>query len=410
MSHGLSLLSGGALRGGGPGEARPRLTAEVGRRKFILDGSGAICNCQGRAARLPERPRPPVTAMPRPSTGPARLARHARSLAGFVAVTALTFLGLLAITFFIGRVVPIDPVLAVVGDRATPEQYEAARVALGLDRPLVAQFASYVGDVLRGDLGVSVSTNNPVAEDLARVFPATLEMATIGIAIGVLLGVPMGVWAAARQGSWIDQAIRVLALLGYSVPAFWLGLVGSAVFYAGLGWVAGPGRIDVFYDGLVDQVTGLLLVDSLLGGEPDVFVNALSHIVLPATILGFFSLAYIARMTRSFLLDQLGQEYVTTARVKGLSERRVIWVHAFGPIRVPLITVIGLSYAGLLEGSVMIETVFSWPGIGNYLTTALFNADMNAVLGATLVIGAVFIVINKVSDVLYRVLDPRSRS
>nr|WP_242652282.1 ABC transporter permease [Limimaricola pyoseonensis] len=328
---------------------------------------------------------------------------------GFVALTALTFLGLLAITFFIGRVVPIDPVLAVVGDRATQEQYEAARQAMGLDRALVVQFADYVWQVLQGDLGRSVSTNRPVVEDLARVFPATLEMATIGIAIGVALGVPMGVWAAARQGSWTDQVIRVLALLGYSVPAFWLGLVGLAVFYAGLGWVAGPGRIDIFYDGIVPPVTGLLLVDSLIAGDTGIFMNALSHIALPAAILGFFSLAYIARMTRSFMLDQLSQEYVTTARVKGLSEWRVVWIHAFGPIRVPLITVIGLSYAGLLEGSVMIETVFSWPGIGNYLTVALLNADMNAVLGATLVIGAVFIFINRISDVLYRVLDPRSR-
>ncbi|WP_420216004.1 ABC transporter permease [Limimaricola cinnabarinus] len=339
--------------------------------------------------------------------------RRARSfavpLAGFLLLTALTFLGLLAITFFIGRVVPIDPVLAVVGDRATQEQYEAARQAMGLDRALVVQFVDYVWQVMQGDLGRSVSTNRPVVEDLARVFPATLEMATIGIAIGVALGVPMGVWAAARQGSWVDQVIRVLALLGYSVPAFWLGLVGLAIFYAGLGWVAGPGRIDIFYDGIVPPVTGLLLVDSLIAGDTGIFMNALSHIALPAAILGFFSLAYIARMTRSFMLDQLSQEYVVTARVKGLPEWRVIWIHAFGPIRVPLITVIGLSYAGLLEGSVMIETVFSWPGIGNYLTVALLNADMNAVLGATLVIGAVFIFINRISDVLYRVLDPRSR-
>jgi peptide/nickel transport system permease protein len=297
----------------------------------------------------------------------------------------------------------------VVGDRATQEQYEAARQAMGLDRALVVQFVDYVWQVMQGDLGRSVSTNRPVVEDLARVFPATLEMATIGIAIGVALGVPMGVWAAARQGSWVDQVIRVLALLGYSVPAFWLGLVGLAIFYAGLGWVAGPGRIDIFYDGIVPPVTGLLLVDSLIAGDTGIFMNALSHIALPAAILGFFSLAYIARMTRSFMLDQLSQEYVVTARVKGLPEWRVIWIHAFGPIRVPLITVIGLSYAGLLEGSVMIETVFSWPGIGNYLTVALLNADMNAVLGATLVIGAVFIFINRISDVLYRVLDPRSR-
>jgi peptide/nickel transport system permease protein len=307
-------------------------------------------------------------------------------------------------------VIPIDPVLAVVGDRATSEQYEAAREAMGLDQPLALQFVAYVGDVLRGDLGMSVSTNRPVAEDLASVFPATLEMATLGILIGVGLGVPLGVTAAARQGSAVDQAIRVFALLGYSVPAFWLGLVGLALFYAGLGWVSGPGRVDIFYEGLVPPVTGLLLVDSLIAGDGAVFRSALSHIVLPATILGFFSLAYIARMTRSFMLDQLSQEYVTTARVKGVPEWRVVWGHAFRAIRVQLITVIGLSYAGLLEGSVMIETVFSWPGIGNYLTTALFNADMNAVLGATLVIGSVFIFINKISDVLYRVLDPRSRA
>ncbi|WP_374566067.1 ABC transporter permease [Nitratireductor sp. ZSWI3] len=333
----------------------------------------------------------------------------AMSLLRFAIVVAGTFLGLLAITFFIGRVVPIDPVLSVVGDRATKEVYEAARQAMGLDRPLIVQFFSYVGDVLRGDLGRSVSTGRLVIDDLARVFPATLEMATTGIVIGVALGVPMGVVAATRQGSLVDQAIRVLGLLGYSVPAFWLGLVGLAVFYAGLGWVAGPGRVDIFYDGLLDPVTGLYLVDSLIAGEWDIFRNAVSHLVLPASILGFFSLAYIARMTRSFMLDQLGQEYVTTARVKGVPERRVVWRHAFYPIRIQLITVIGLSYASLLEGSVMIETVFSWPGIGNYLTTALLNADMNAVLGATLVIGAVFILINKISDVLYRILDPRAR-
>lgn len=340
----------------------------------------------------------------------ATLPRPARAVAGFLAVTLATFLGLLAITFVIGRVVPIDPVLAVVGDRATPEQYEAARAAMGLDRPVAVQFGSYIWDVARLDLGRSASTGREVAGELARVFPATLEMATIGIVLGVLLGVPMGVIAASRRGTWTDQAIRLLALTGYAVPAFWLGLVGLALFYARLGWTSGPGRVGIFYDGLVEPVTGLLLVDSLIAGEPEVFASALSHIVLPAAILGFFALAYIARMTRSFMLDQLGQEFVTTARVKGVPEWRVIWVHAFGPIRVPLVTVIGLSYAGLLEGSVMIETVFSWPGIGNYLTTALFNADMNAVLGATLVIGAVFILINRLSDVAYRLLDPRARA
>ncbi len=352
-------------------------------------------------------------ALPTGPGGSSRNARHAwktvKGVLGVLVAVAFTFLGLLAITFFIGRVVPIDPVLAVVGDRAPRAVYEAARIEMGLDKPLIVQFFHYVGNVLTGDLGMSVSTGRPVAEDLARVFPATLEMATIGIIIGVMLGVPMGVYAASRQGSLVDQVIRVVGLLGYSVPAFWLGLVGLALFYAKLQWVGGPGRIDIFYDGLIEPVTGLLLIDSLLAGDTEIFFNALTHIALPAAVLGFFSLAYIARMTRSFMLDQLAQEYVTTARVKGVSERLVLWRHAFRPILVPLITVIGLSYAGLLEGSVMIETVFSWPGIGNYLTTALLNADMNAVLGSTLVIGAVFIGINKISDVLYRVLDPRAR-
>lgn len=352
-------------------------------------------------------------ALPTGPGGSSRNARHAwktvKGVLGVLVAVAFTFLGLLAITFFIGRVVPIDPVLAVVGDRAPRAVYEAARIEMGLDKPLIVQFFHYVGNVLTGDLGMSVSTGRPVVEDLKRVFPATLEMATIGIIIGVLLGVPMGVYAASRQGSLIDQVIRVVGLLGYSVPAFWLGLVGLALFYAKLQWVGGPGRIDIFYDGVIEPVTGLLLIDSLLAGDTEIFFNALTHIALPAAVLGFFSLAYIARMTRSFMLDQLAQEYVTTARVKGVSERLVLWRHAFRPILVPLITVIGLSYAGLLEGSVMIETVFSWPGIGNYLTTALLNADMNAVLGSTLVIGAVFIGINKISDVLYRVLDPRAR-
>lgn len=331
------------------------------------------------------------------------------SLGGFAATIAMTFLGLLAITFVIGRVVPIDPVLAVVGDRAPQDVYDAVRAEMGLDNPLIVQFIQYVGAVISGDLGMAVTSQRPVAEELARVFPATLEMATLGILIGVLVGVPAGVLAAARQGSWIDQVIRVLGLAGYAIPAFWLGLVGLALFYANLRWVGGPGRIDIFMEGIVPSRTGLLLIDSMLSGDWAVFRSAWSHIILPATILGFFSLAYIARMTRSFMLEQLSQEYVITARVKGAPERVVIWRHAFRPIRIQLVTVIGLSFAQLLEGSVMIETVFSWPGIGNYLTNALLNADMNSVLGATLVIGAVFIGVNKVSDLLYRILDPRAR-
>jgi peptide/nickel transport system permease protein len=329
--------------------------------------------------------------------------------ASTLVIVALTFFGLLLVTFLIGRVMPIDPVLAAVGDRATAEVYQRTRIELGLDLPLYQQFYLYVDKVLHGDFGRSVLTSNPVLTDIVHFFPATLELATLATLFGVALGVPLGVAAAANQGRWQDQLIRVVGLLGYSVPVFWLGLVGLLVFYAKLGWVGGPGRLDVGYDDIVDPVTGLILVDSLLAGEWDVFVDALRHIVLPATLLGYFSLAYISRMTRSFMLEQLRQEYVITARVKGLDERHVLWHHAFGNVMLPLVTVIALSYASLLEGSVLTETVFAWPGIGSYLTNSLLNADMNAVLGSTVIIGVVFIGLNLASDMLYRVLDPRAR-
>ena len=340
---------------------------------------------------------------------PRRPAGPLKRIAGLLLSVALTFLGLLLVTFLIGRVVPIDPVLAAVGDRANAETYERMRVEMGLNLPLWQQFIHYVADVLHGDFGTSVLTSQPVLNDIRRAFPATLELATAAIVIGVVLGVPAGVFAAVHKGRWPDHLVRVLGLIGYSVPVFWLGLVGLLLFYAKLDIAPGPGRLDVFYDGLVDPVTRVITVDALLAGETEIFWNALSHLILPASILGYFSIAYISRMTRSFMLDQLRQEYITTARVKGLSETRVIWRHALGNIAVPLITVVALSYANLLEGSVLTETVFAWPGLGLYITNSLLNADMNAVLGGTLVVGAVFIGLNMLSDLLYRLLDPRAK-
>ena len=335
--------------------------------------------------------------------------RRARGVAGTILSLVLTMLGLLLVTFIIGRVMPIDPVLKVVGDRATQAQYDAAYVAMGLDRPLVVQFIAYIGDVLQGDFGRSISTGQMVRDDIARVFPATFELATLGTLIGVLIGVPLGVIAAARRGGIVDQVARVVALVGYSMPIFWLGLMGLLLFYGILGWVAGPGRQGIIYDGMVPEITGLILIDSLIARDWGAFRDAFSHIILPAALLGYFSLAYISRMTRSFMLDQLSQEYVITARVKGLSERAVIWRHAFRNIRVPLITVIALSFGSLLEGSVLTEIIFSWPGIGQYITKALLSGDMNAVLGGTIVVGACFVVLNILSDILYRFLDPRSK-
>ncbi|WP_316978215.1 ABC transporter permease [Shumkonia mesophila] len=350
---------------------------------------------------------------PRPSGGGRRArhaaARHGGSILRVIATLAFTFLGLLAVTFFIGRVVPIDPVLAAVGDRVNAATYERVRIELGLNLPLWEQFFRYIWAALQGEFGESVLTSNPVLDDIRRVFPATLELATVATVIGVVLGVPAGVVAATRRGTWIDHAIRLLGLAGYSVPVFWLGLMGLLVFYARLDWLPGPGRIDLFFEGLVTPVTGIILIDSALAGEWDVFWNAALHLVLPASILGYFSLAYISRMTRSFMLEQLQQEYVITARIKGLTERAVVWRHALGNARVPLVTVIALSYGTLLEGSVLTEIVFSWPGLGFYITNSLLNADMNAVLGGTIVVGAVFIGLNLLSDILYRLLDPRAR-
>jgi peptide/nickel transport system permease protein len=345
--------------------------------------------------------------------GAPALLRGARQAAGLLMSLAITLVGLLAVTFVIGRVVPIDPVLAIVGERATEAQVAAARQRLGLDRPVAMQFLLYVRDAATGDFGTSLLTARPVSEDIARVFPATLELATIATLIGILLGVPAGVIAASRAGGWIDQLVRLLGLMGYSMPVFWLGLMGLLVFYGMLGWVGGPGRLDTSYEMMLEfemtPATGMILVDSALAGAWDVFANALSHIMLPAAVLGYFSMAYISRMTRSFMMNELAQEYIITARVKGMPERRVVWVHAMRNVLVPLITVIALSYAYLLEGSVLTETVFAWPGLGLYITNALFSADMAAVMGGTIVVGTVFVLLNMASDLLYRLVDPRAR-
>ncbi|WP_420839845.1 ABC transporter permease [Allorhizobium sonneratiae] len=335
--------------------------------------------------------------------------RLVKSLIGFLITVATTYLGLLAVTFFIGRVIPIDPVLAILGDRAPQDMVEATRRALGLDQPLYVQFYIYVQKALTGDFGTSVLTTNPVMQDIVRVFPATIELATLGTLIGAVVGIPLGVLAAVKRGSLVDQIVRFVGLLGYSMPIFWLALLALLLFYARLHWVAYPGRVDVAYEYSFTPITGFYLIDAAWQGAWDVEWDLLRHIVLPAGLLGYLSLAYIARMTRSFMLSELTQEYVVAARAKGLSERRIIWRHALRNAAVPLVTVIALSYASLLEGSVLTETIFSWPGIGLYITNSLQNADMNAVLGGTIVIGSVFIGINLLSDLLYRTLDPRTR-
>jgi peptide/nickel transport system permease protein len=321
----------------------------------------------------------------------------------------ITMLGLLVVTFIISRMLPADPVLAIVGDHASESTIAAAREQLGLNHPIPVQFLLYISSVLRGDLGTSLRTSQPILDDLLRVFPATLELATWGIILGVILGIPLGVWAAVRKDSIIDHLIRFIGLVGYSMPIFWLGIMGLLIFYAKLDWLPGPGRLDFGYEDIVTPITGIMTIDTLLQGDYDMFQNAVAHLILPASLLGYFSLAYISRMTRSLMLSQLRQEYILTARVKGVSERRIVWKHAMGNILVPLLTVVALSYGTLLEGSVLTETVFTWHGLGLYITDSIFGQDLPAVMGGTIVVGFMYIIINTLTDLAHRFLDPRAK-
>ncbi len=343
-----------------------------------------------------------------PASRSGEAGRRLAALAKLAATAAATLVGLAALTFFIGRVMPVDPVIAIVGEQADQETYRAVYAQLGLDKPLPLQFVYYVRDIAAGNFGTAIATGHPVIEDIRRVFPATVELATLALVTGVLFGVPLGIAAAVWRGRAADHVVRLFGLIGYSVPHFWLGLIVLVVFYAKLGWIGGSGRVSLANVDIVPPVTGMILVDAALDGSWDVFRDALRHIVAPALILATTSMAYLSRMTRSFMLEQLGQEYVTTARIKGLSGWGVT-LHAFRNIGVQLVTIIVLAYGGLLDGAVLTETVFGWPGFGQYLTSGLLAGDMNVVLTCTLLVGTIFLVLNLLSDALYRTLDPRTR-
>jgi len=326
-----------------------------------------------------------------------------------VSVTVLlTLLVLLAVTFFLGRVMPTDPVLAVIGEQADESTYQTVYEQLGLDRPLIVQFGIYIKDIATGNFGIARSTGNPVIVDIRRVVPATIELATLALILGVIAGVPLGIIAAVKRNSAWDHGVRFFSLLGHSIPNFWLCMMALVVFYAMLGWIGGSGRVSIFYIDTVDPVTGSILIDSIIARNWDLLGDALRHVIMPALILASGSMAFISRMTRSFMLEQLSQEYVITARVKGLSRMQVVH-HAFRNIKVQLLTIIILSYGGLLDGAVLTETVFAWPGFGQYLTAGLMNNDMNAVLACVLLVGVIFVSLNLFADALYRVLDPRTR-
>jgi len=319
---------------------------------------------------------------------------------------AAVMIGVSVITFAISHVIPADPVAAALGDHATDAQIAQFRTEYHLDRPLPEQYLIYATGILHGDLGKSIRTRRSVADDLADSFPATLELSFAALLISIVLGVPAGVWSAVSRGRVPDYVVRLLSLAGGSLPVFWLGLIVIGLFYYQLGWFPGGGRLDTFVPPPPTR-TGLYVVDSILAGDFEALRSSLVHLVLPALTLGYFSTAVIARMTRSSMLDVLSQDYMRTARAKGLAERLVIFRHGLRNALIPTVTIIGLTFGSLLSGAVLTETIFSWPGLGRYATASAVSLDFPAVLGVTLLAAIVYPVANLAVDIAYYWLDPR---
>ena len=324
-------------------------------------------------------------------------------------LTLPTFVALMFVTFMAIRLVPGDPVEVRTGEHGiSPERLAMFRHQLGLDQPVWKQFLDYVWQLLHGNFGVSLSTSEKVLTEFFTLFPATLELAFAGMLFAVVIGVPSGVVAAVKRGSIFDQALMGFAVTGFSMPIFWWGLLLIMIVSEGLGWTPVSGRIDMiqFY---FEPVTGFMLIDSLLSDQQGAFLSALHHLVLPMIVLGTVPLAVIARMTRSSMLEVLSEDYVRTARAKGLSEFRVIAIHALRNALIPVVTVIGLQVGGLLAGAVLTETIFSWPGVGKWLIEAIGRRDYPALQGGILLISSLVIIVNVIVDVLYGLINPRIR-
>jgi peptide/nickel transport system permease protein len=320
-------------------------------------------------------------------------------------------LGITVVAFMIANAVPADPVTANLPQNALNDErmVQAFREKWGLDEPLYVQYWTYLTNILRGDMGTSIRTRQPIIEDIGRHLPATLELATLALIIGITMGISFGVVSAVWRNSIIDYLMRVFALMGVSFPVFLLALIALNIFYGQLGWVAGPGRLSI---GVVPPppVTNLYLIDSLLAGQVDTMRNAFSHIILPAFVLGSFVSAMIARITRSAMLEVIDQDYIRTAYAKGLSAVTVIRRHALSNAMIPVVTVIGLSYGSLLAGAVLTESIFAWPGIGRYMFRASVSQDFPAIMGVSMIIALIYVIVNLIVDMLYFVLDPRIRT
>jgi peptide/nickel transport system permease protein len=319
-------------------------------------------------------------------------------------------MGITLLLFVVTHIVPVDPLAVILTEKSMedPEAVAAATAKWGLDKPLPEQYFIYLNNLLRGDMGTSFKTKNPVFNDLKTFLPATIELAIFSFIFAIVLGLPLGIISAVRAGRPVDHFTRVFSLLGASMPPFWSGLLVLFVFYYTLKWAPGPGRIDARIS-TPDQVTGLFLVDSLITGNSEAFWSSLSHLVLPSIILGWFTLALIARITRSSIMEVMTQDYIRTARAKGQIERLVITKHALRNGLIPLVTLMGLAFAGLMSGAIMTETIFAWPGIGRYAVEASANLDYPAISGVTLLIAVIYMFVNLFVDILYSFLDPRIR-
>jgi peptide/nickel transport system permease protein len=325
-------------------------------------------------------------------------------------VVVPTLIAVTLVTFLIAHFVPGDPLAAVLGQRAmdNPDIVANYRARWGLDKSLLEQYAIYLRNLLRGDLGLSIHTQRPVLTDLGDFFPATIELALGALIISIGGGMLLGVLAAVNMYSWLDQLVRVIALIGSSMPVFWMALIFLQIFYAGLGWAPGPGRLDSALTPPPSK-TGLYVVDGAIAGQWAVVLNALRHLVLPSIVLGWYQLGMIARVTRASMLEVLYADYIRTARAKGLAEKWVILRHALKNAMLPTVTVIGLAVAGLMAGAVQTETIFAWPGIGRYAITSSETLDFPGIMGVTLVISGLFIGSSLIVDLLYGMLDPRIR-
>jgi dipeptide transport system permease protein len=332
-----------------------------------------------------------------------------RYILGKLALIVPTFIGISILAFGFVRILPGDPVLVLAGEHGlSPERHAALMHEFGLDLPIWQQYWNYLTQILSGNFGISFTTKTPVLREFLTRFPATVELSVCALIFAVIIGIVFGIFAAVRRGSWFDQLTMGTALVGYSMPIFWWGLLLIIVFSGSLHWTPVSGRIDLLY--FVKPVTGFMTIDALLSGQKGAFQSAISHLILPTIVLGTIPLAVIARQTRSAMLEVLGEDYVRTARSKGLSPRRVVGVHAFRNALIPVVTTIGLQVGLLLTGAILTETIFSWPGIGKWMIDAISKRDYFAVQGGLLLIALIVMAVNLIVDVLYAVINPRIRT